>query len=280
MKIVYKNNSMQEINLTSDTYMILADTDLIDYEWSYKTRSIVNPRIYDFYRNMVPKKIKVALRADSFENYESALNKLLEVFECDIYNRTPGKLYMNDKFYLSCYLIGKSIDEWKPKKKIQIFELSIVSENGKWIKVEHNNFNATISETYAADSGMDYPYDYPYDFANGSVNKFLYNHNFVPCDFEMTIFGTCSNPVVSIGNISYEVTADIAIGEYLKINTQEKKIYKVKVDGEKVNLFHYRSRERVNFFEKIPPGKHVVLWNGSYTFDIDLLYERSEPVWI
>lgn len=279
MSIVYKNNSMQEIDLTSGLYMTMTGTDLVDYSWSYKTRSLVNPHIYDFYRNMVSKKLTVRVAADSKEEFDAAVNRLFEVFEKDVYDRKPGRLYLNDDYYMSCYVIGKSYDEWKPNRERQKVTLSLLAETGKWIKVEHNSFNMTISDLYTAGDGLDYEYDYPYDYANGSVNKMLYNHNFVPCDFEITIFGTCANPVISIGSLTYEVSANIAVGEYLKINTAEKKIYKVKVNGEKVNLFHYRSRERSNFFEKIPPGKHVVLWNGSYTFDVDLLYERSEPVW-
>lgn len=278
MKIYYRNSKGQTIDFTGLTYRI-SESDLYDYEWAYETKTTQTSKIYWFHKNVTEKNIKIAISADSQKSYVEYGNKLLSVFEYDIINLTPGRLYVND-MYISCYIYKSKKSQWMPGINFLVNEFSLISEDGKWIKVEHHKFNATTLESYATDNGLDYPYDYPYDYANGAVNKVLYNNSFIPCDLEMTVYGSCSNPVISIGEISYEVNTDIAVGEYLKINTLEKKIYKVKINGEKINLFHYRGRERTNFFEKIPPGKHPVLWNGSYTFDVDLFYERSEPVWI
>ena len=281
MKIVYKNNSMEEIDLTSDSYMLLKDTDLIDYDWDYKTRSVVTPRIYAFERSLVEKTLSVMVRAGSREEYAEKVRKLTDIFEKDIHAAAPGRLYLNDGYFLTCYIKGKHVgNTWNPYRRQQVFELAVLSESGSWTKVEHYNFNATISEDYASGTGRNHPYNYPYNYSTGATNKKIVNTNAVPCDFEITVFGSCTNPVISIGDVSYQVEADIGIGEYLKINSLDKKIYKVKVNGEKVNLFHYRGRDRVDFFQKIDPGKHTVLWNGSYTFDVDLFYERSEPIWI
>ena len=63
------------------------------------------------------------------------------------------------------------------------------------------------------------------------------------------------------------------------INSATKKIYKVKNNGEQVNLYHCQGRE-FYIFEKIPPGTLAVAWAGGFGFDIKLLQERSEPKWI
>ena len=72
--------------------------------------------------------------------------------------------------------------------------------------------------------------------------------------------------------------ARLYIGEYMVIDSRSKKVYKVKNNGEKVNLFHARGRD-FYIFEKIPSGIMAVSWSGEFGFDITLLSERSEPVW-
>ena len=59
-----------------------------------------------------------------------------------------------------------------------------------------------------------------------------------------------------------------------------KKIIKYDNTGSEENVFDLRSRDRLNFFEKIPTGSQNVAWSGAFSVDITLLSERSEPLWI
>lgn len=124
----------------------------------------------------------------------------------------------------------------------------------------------------------DYPHGYSYDYANGAQNTMLLNEGIADADFEITIYGACVNPMIVIGGHAYSVDTEILTGEYLKINSKEKKVYKVKYDGEVVNQFDFRNREYY-IFKKISAGANNVAWSGMFGFDVTLLEERSEPKW-
>ena len=125
----------------------------------------------------------------------------------------------------------------------------------------------------------DYPHGYAHDYANGAQNTILLNEGLVDADFEITIYGACANPMIVIGGHSYSVNTELLTGEYLKINSKEKKIYKVKTNGEVVNQFDFRNRDHY-IFKKIGAGANNVAWSGIFGFDVTLLEERSEPKWI
>ena len=71
MKIVYKNNSGDEINLTSDNYKMLRDTDLLNYKWDYYTKNEYDPKIYRFENNMASKKFVVNIQAKTKSIYNT-----------------------------------------------------------------------------------------------------------------------------------------------------------------------------------------------------------------
>lgn len=52
----------------------------------------------------------------------------------------------------------------------------------------------------------------------------------------------------------------------------------VKADGTQENMFRYRDKQS-DVFEKISPGNHRVMWNGSFDFDLSGIHERGEPKW-
>ena len=127
-------------------------------------------------------------------------------------------------------------------------------------------------------NNLDFPYDYPFDYASGSSNEQLLNDAFSDTDFEITVYGGCENPEIYVSGHKYAVNCQLDTGEYLKINSSTKKIYKVKVNGEIVNQYYLKDRE-YDIFRKIAAGKNTVTWNGLFGFDITLLEKRSEPRW-
>lgn len=128
-------------------------------------------------------------------------------------------------------------------------------------------------------SMLDYPLEYLYDYTNDTNYNSINNDGYADSDFEITIYGKCENPVISIGDWNYGVNdVELLTGEKLVINSVTKKVYKVQNNGDIVNLFNNRFRD-FYAFQKIPVGVSVVGWNGAYSFDVELFEDRSEPKW-
>jgi phage-related protein len=145
-----------------------------------------------------------------------------------------------------------------------------------WI---HETITSFRTDMTSNSGNLNYPFNYPFNFASSSVGKTVSNESYAPSDFEIIIYGACTNPLINIAGHSYGVNCSLETGEYLKIVSITKKIYKVKTNGEIVNQFNLRDRDSY-IFEKIPSGENAVTWSGLFGFDVVLLAERSEPKWI
>lgn len=278
MKLFYENNFGQSIDFMGWPYMV-SESDLFNYEWVYESKNSVSSKISRFHREFTEKSIKISVSAVSETDYRRAVQTLLEVTERDVLNQTPGKLWVNGE-YLPCYFFKSEKSEWSPGAAFLVNTFSIVSETGFWIRETTTSFRVNGSLTpIDGKRNLDYPTDYPMDYASGMAGKALINQGFFPTDFEITIYGGCQNPEINISGHTYKVSCQLDDGEYLKINSVTKKVYKVKVNGEQVNQFHLWNRDSY-IFEKIPKGYNSVTWSGLFGFDVTLLEKRSEPRWI
>lgn len=280
MEVFYKSSQGRVLDFTSYPYKMHADTDLFDYSWSYDTRNEINPKITRVSKNMVSRVIRITVSASDIPAYEKAVRDLLEILDRDVMGLSPGRLYVND-MYLTCYFMESHKTEWQRSTNIAVLEFNIVAEKGAWIKEYTTQFRFN-GNGHFPDTGkrnLDYNVDLPIDFASGLTGKRLSNTGYFDTDFEITVYGACQNPVIYIKGYPYAVDCQLDTGEYLKINSITKKIFKVKVNGEVMNQFNLRSRDYY-VFQRIPPGNSSVTWNGMFGFDITLLEERSEPHWI
>ena len=275
MRIYYKNHYGQTVDLTALPY-IVTEADLFDFDWKYENRSSLNPKISRFYKELTKKNLKIALSAKTKDEYKSAWTYLLEVTEKDVLAKVPGKLYVNDE-YLSCYIFKSKKTDWYPGAKFLVNNITVISESGKWIREVKVSYTAG-EQSSSDDSYMDYAYDYAYDYSSSSGLVAFDNPGYAPADFEMTIHGPCENPEVFIAGHSYSVTCELLAGEYLRIDSANRRVYKVRVNAEQVNQFNMRNRESY-IFEKIPTGNCGIAWDGSFSIDIVLYEERSEPRW-
>lgn len=279
MKIYYKNSAGKIIDFTKPPYKLLIDTDLFDYEWNYKIRGELNPQITRFYRGMTSKSVSVIIQNQSWEEQKKAVDNLFEIIENDIYSKTAGNFYIED-YYLPCYFVKSGKSNLRKGSTFFQEEFEIISEHGMWLKETNYVFRTDVSlPSTDGQRNLDYPYDFNYDFKSGMVGRIINNTGISPVDFEITMYGASLNPYINIGGETYRVYATLDTGEYLKINSVTKKIYKVKVNGEVVNQFNLRDREPDAFFRKVQPGINAVTWSGAYGVDVTLFEERSEPKW-
>ena len=274
MDIFYLNNAGKKINMDGFPIAIQDPENLFAYEWDYETKKST---ITSFTKDVAVKNVTLSIFADSKVEFGEIMNNICAVTEADIISLSPGKLYVNG-YYMECYINASEYTEYEEDFYTTDKKVQIVTAHPFWIKEELFSF-ARITNVIFDSDGLDYDIGYSYDYSNSLVNQKIINNHYAASDFEMTIYGSCENPHISIGAHTYTVAASLITGEFIKINSITKKIYKVKNNGENINLFHYRGRD-FNIFEKIPTGILNVAWGGGFGFDIKLLQERSEPEWI
>lgn len=216
------------------------------------------------------------VKARTRDEYSKAISEILEVTDADVFRTTPGKLYIGDS-YLSCYFIkSKKTMKYANVRKTKI-SFTILSENGSWMKETTTAFR-TVTNVDDGGAGLDYNFDYPFDYVGSLMTRSVVNKSYAPVNFEIVIYGTCVNPLINIGGHTYRMLCTVETGQYLTINSMTKKIYLTRIDGQVVNEFNNRFRDS-DIFKKIPEGRNLVTWDGTFGFDIKLLDERSEPKW-
>lgn len=286
MNFYFVNHNKKKIALSDYPYLFQSG-DLLDYNWDYETITGGKNKLKSLKKSPKEFFVKIAVLEEfgipleqRREKFKASVDYLVQVFEEDVLDGVEGRLYTETGYYLSCMCIGSKKADWNMGLPVMFNELTILSLNPMWLKDTTYVFRTDISVPSAGEErNLDYPYDFPCDFVSGMTERTIQNTGVAPVDFEITLYGACLNPTVNIGGQTYRVYATIEKGEYLKINSINKKIYKVKVNGEVVNLFHQREREYTPFFRKIKPGLNAVTWSGAYGIDVTLFEERSEPKW-
>lgn len=108
--------------------------------------------------------------------------------------------------------------------------------------------------------------------------------HYADSDFQMIIYGPATDINITIADHPYIVHYQVEQGEYLTIDSRDtqpadRRIFLVKNNGEKVNVFNYRD-STYSVLQKIPPRDIVIDYSRLYGVDLTLFLERSEPKWI
>ena len=204
-------------------------------------------------------------------------NKLFEIAEKDILANKAGKFVIND-YYLRGFVAGSTKSEYLYNKQYMKCNLLVQTDATGWIKETVYPFRLT--KAAEGEKHLDFPYDMPFDYGNSLAIRTLNNPAFVAADFRLIIYGNALNPSIYVGDNVYSVDVEINSGEYLTIDSKSKTIVLTKIDGQKVNCYNRRNREKY-IFTKIPTGNSIVTSpNDGIAFDLVVLEERSEPKWI
>lgn len=281
--VIYKNNYKQEANLTKWPYMITGG-DIFDGNWE----AIENDEhIQGFEKNIQERKILLTVSAVGMQSLASAIDNLEGIFEKDIVSTSPGRLYIGNS-YMNCYINENNKDRWVNDVDSITMELKLKSDYPYWITESLYQFrNSSEPASEGFELGIDYEYDYDYEYCYGSGSDGTMQHinNASPteCGFRMIIFGPCINPAIRITGHLYELKTTLYEGEYAVIDcstrySQDRAIYKVQIDGTKVDLFNSRNKQS-EIWQKIPSGVNTVTWPGTFGFDLVLFGERGTPPW-
>ena len=269
-KMKYINHRNEVIEFGSRN-LFINEMDLRDYAWNYDTAF---GRIDNFRREAQERELTISIYGKTELEVNQRKNEVFEVFEKDVLASKPGKLWIGD-YYLSCYVFEGSISAYYRQGNYLAKEIKIVTDEPYWIKETSSIFKPS-------DEGQSersfYNYDYPYGYSNNLGIRDINNNHFIEIDIKLIIYGPVSNPTIYIKGHQYKVNTELLAGEYLTISTKDKTVIKTKSNGETVNEFYKRDKA-YNIFKKISPGSSFVSWDESFTFEIIVVEERSEPKW-
>lgn len=178
--------------------------------------------------------------------------------------------------YISAFKNKKLVDTFAVTERKTKFPMVFPADCDEFV-VNYGNANAEEG-IYNSDTALDYIYDFNHDYSSSMINGILTNDTVEKADFIMTIYGPIINPLVSIADNMYGVNVDLADTDKLVVDSVNKTVTKIKLNGEIQNVFSKRNRDGY-IFEKIPIGKHSVVRNGLYEMEIDIIKYRSEPEW-
>ena len=265
MKIAYRNNFGQEVDLLGEDFLLSA-SDLLGFGWTYdtvNTSGIAGPAISKVYKTVLEKELTLSAWAEK-------LNNLLKVTEPDIVAGTPGRLYVDEQ-YLSCYLITGS-PEYHASGFL-VMSVKLVAAYPYWCSERRYVFSAGRSS-----SDEDYPYDYPYEYLSTLETDDLINAHYAPTPFRLYIYGPCVEPALYINNHLYQVHATLEENEYVIVDSRDRTLVKVDRDRSQKNIFDSREKGS-DIFAPIQSGSNPMVWDGTFFFDLVLIAERSVPVW-
>lgn len=271
-QLIYKNH-FNEVFEFGKNGIYVDMNDLHDYEWTVTKK---NNKISSLDYAVSKRTLPVIIICKTEEEGIAARNKLFEIVEKDALSMQHGQIIIGD-YYFKCFVTKSQKSEYLTSKRYMKVKLTLTTDFPFWVKESTFVFRKQ-GGALKGGHNFDFNFDYPFDYFSGLDRKDFFNTGFAGTNFRMIIFGACSNPVVYVNGHAYQVNCDVALGEYLTIDSVNKTITLTAIDGSKTNKFNLRNRDSY-VFEKIKPGTNTVTWEGDFGVDITLLEERSEPKW-
>lgn len=267
-RITHTNSNNETLDFTS-LGIFVNYNDLRNFEWGVKTN---NNRITGFYKGVVTKTIPFVFLVDQ-QKANEIKNQFYEHFEIDILKKEKGYFEINGyKYY--CYAIKSTKSKYLIDERLLYLEVGITTDDSDWIK--ETTYTADFSSAQARTTTK-YPFTYPFTYsAPKSVN--IINDFFTDSHAVIRFYGRCTNPIVNINNITYQLYVDLNVGEYAEIDTFKRTITKYSFNGVQSNIFNSRNKS-YDVFKKIPQGSFDITTVGVEKVDIVLIERRGEPRW-
>ena len=256
----YKNSRGEILNLIKYPYLT-AEADWFDSDWDENSEGYQRTVQVDVYGNS--------------EEFVQNMEYLYSVIAVDAEENTYGQLYVNDTF-LRCRIQSSKKENWKGYVYSEV-ELTFIAPELSWVTEVARRFFPQSEAS--GSSGLDYPYNHPFDFADEDLGVATWEIDHVrSSEFQMIMYGPCTNPYVLINNHAYAVYTDLEEGEYLIIDSRSSTVYKYLSNGTVESLFHERGLVD-SVFEPVPSGLLRINWSGAFGFDLTLFLERREARW-
>ncbi len=242
-----------------------------------------NNKVRGFYRELTEFDIPVAVHTDSVAEAVARCNELARLGANDRLNLTPGTITCG-AYATKGYIVSVEFDESDDVYGfLTSAKVTVALENPTWTTEETRHFIKQSSDRSSGDSDwLNYPHNHPYNYLPIDRSwQAIENTSATPCSVRLTVFGFAEDPTVRIGPNLYGVSGTVANGSRLVLDARAKEIYEVTRIGGRVNRLDDRLRGAKGggsyVFEKVPVGRHLVTYDGSFGFDLTLIYEEDMP---
>lgn len=279
-EIKYQCSNGNEYNLIGDR-MRATDGNLHKYKWEKDVTEIENgENLKKFKKEPITYSVTLSFRG-KLEDRKQLLDDLTNDFEYDVIARKPGTFFFGEH-YIKGYVVESETKVSEIKNTWSQKTIQIYCPYPFWINEQKISIKP-ISESEESTDNNSYPYTYPYTYGSPSKTTSINIDHYAASDFRMIVYGPTANVSITINGHIYHVEYPLESGEYMVIDSRsflppDERIYVVRQNGEKVNVFNYRDPV-YSIFEKIPAGDITIDYSRKYGIDLIIFKERSEPKW-
>ena len=268
-RLTYTPNNGNAISLEGPFIWCGAAEDIRSHEWDYATRR----------RTVYGMGVSVSKRTIEYTaDYESA-NMLRNAADSDLAAETPGMLSL-DGWKQRCYIVKNDVKDVHGGRIGG--KLTLMLLDGFWWRERSRHF---VSGT--GSGGIDYEHDYEHDLGFSSGRGVVEVGSVLPSPIKIIYYGPCVNPRVTIADNGYQVDENIPSGSTVTIDALSSSPTVILRDqyGNEQSIFAKAVRDGgqgggTYAFEKLKSGEHVVIWPGTFAFDVIWREQETEPTWI
>lgn len=273
MELFYECSDGTKINFLGDSVFAPAPETLLSTKWEYKSAG-QKSRIRNFYKNVQTAPLALEIMCDSEEEFNQKMNEMHRCFDTDIKSMKPGKIWWND-WYKEAYVTVSDNSSWEYMYDAIDKNLTFMFQNPFWIKTKTESIKPSQGSTGAE---VDFPFDMNLDLPYHEQTNIFMCDAIYDCDFVMTIYGPAYYPVLLINEKSYALNTYVQDGQKAVIDSKNKTISLISIDGTKENILDSRDTSSY-IFEKIKRGYFKVNRSSDFGVDLEMMYERGEPEW-
>lgn len=275
MYFTYENHLGERIDFYGSSPYILTQHTFLDWQLAYNTSNNrssgfrLDGREFDFTVRIMPRRVTGKARPQTFSNL---INYFVSVVSADM--DVPGKLYAKSGEYLEGRITVSNKSAWNIDKNVTL-QCKFRADNPTWQYANTHHFDTVEQNTYEY---LDYPYGFPFDYSATLPGQAQINSATTEnADYIMTIYGSVSAPMVWLNGVQIGAYVTLADGDRLVINSRNKTVTKY---SSNVISNEFNNRIKGQMFAQLEPGIISVLWSGLFEFDLSILEQRREPVWM
>lgn len=280
-KYYYVNSRGERIDLCSSPLWAESFNSLRSYAYEPIER---NGTVFGHQRRKnVEKAMRLQYYSSDPEKFAAFADEMYRVTNYDIQAGVYGTLYIGD-FFARGNFPTKAVAEFNPYKRMVIVDVPFFMPEEVWrreLPAIILNGDQSDPSSVPAIPLANYPSNYPHGYTSGNLSNDFINDSVFPSPFRLAIFGSCTNPSVTIGGHVYNVNVSVPAGSLLIIDSSEKTIVLYDSNNVGQNVFAYQNHDADKYiFEPIPVGEVSIRYQNIPSITLTLYEERSAPKWI
>jgi len=274
MTLTYTNHLGDTVTLGAPGgHVHYGETDLFGHKWSYEHDG---QRVWGMSLDAREVTLPVCELGGSLAEREGVYRTL----EADAEEGARGTLSYHG-WELGVIPIASSLDQWWWDDGVEERSVTLLVPRPLWTRDETVTYQIARADG-TTQPGSDYPRDYPWEYARPSLAHVAVV-DAGSAEWRWVVYGPAVDPWVVIEGNRHEVDVTVPSGSRLELDTRDRTIRMVSVDGDVSNCFPSRLRgaegSGTYAFARLPGGRVELLTDNAFAFDVTVHYERSEPAW-